>query len=438
MCDVREVFDRFDDAWKTYVGTEEDPKYWWVGNALGAALTFAEHWSAVGGDPQLLEPLKGMVNDGFEKVFPKGFNSAANWFDDHGWWGLALIQAYQRYQEPCYLSSAWEVWRRLQSRAWAAFPPVQGLPAGGCYNTDLAGQNPVQNTVVNGLYLALSARLARMGTELSRVVPQADPSICAKAAEDSYRWWSEWITPPASNQGNYLPLANNLAHPSQTVWLVRDTATPLDGKNPYLQCVITQEQGLLIAGLAELVALRPNVSFSGVTIEPETLLHNVVGAVQNPFFPGPSEVVQEPPFSFQFGKSPLGDFTSDESTGRGGLLRFLSRYRNVVGATYDEPFEKTAEAAWNANQASQLNPDWVGCTDRRAAVAIWEALWGIEPGQSLPGFGDPFLLTCESNGCSECLFAPNIDSVEAWTFLCRTNELDAMSAVLSNSSRLKA
>ncbi|MES1244391.1 MAG: glycoside hydrolase family 76 protein [Acidobacteriota bacterium] len=438
--DAERVFGSLHTAWNQYVEQGDDPKYWWVGNALGAALTFAEHWSAVGGAPSVLEPLAGMVSYGFRQVFPKGFNSGSNWFDDHGWWALALIQAYEQGlqgngdSKDDYLRAAWNVWHLLRTKAWDE-EGAPGLPAGGCWNKnpDLGGA--VKNTVVNGLYLTLSARLARFGEELSSVVPGSSYQDCADAAQASYRWWSEWIQPASSVQ--YPPLANNMANQPQ--WLVRDTATPLDGDNAYLQCVITQEQGLLIAGLAELVAmgqsLQPGeIGDPDATLSPEDLLKSVAGAVLAPFFPGESQIVQEPPFSFQFGVSPLGDYRKDESTGRGGLLRFLSQHRDVVGRGFDKPFESTAGAASQANQkGSTLDPDWVVCEDRQAAVRLWATIWGVDPGATTP----PFLLSCGSSAgstCGQCLFGGFLSGDEG-AFLCRTNEVDAMSAFLSNTSR---
>ena len=188
---IREhVFAEFGALKKTWDDWGDDRVFWRTGNALHAclecAITARAMWNT---DPQT-DPMIAEVwtilhqaRDTFfrgcpppdgEPPLPNPPFNAYCWRDDFGWWGIALLCAYENFavfgkeggegdsaggpEDPITagwcLSLAHKCWDFMWKEAWDR---EGGLPvAGGCWNDKDGG---CQNTVTNVLFLTLSIRL---------------------------------------------------------------------------------------------------------------------------------------------------------------------------------------------------------------------------------------------------------------------------------------
>jgi hypothetical protein len=200
---AKRVFGQIAAAWDDY------NNYWRVGNGFDTLISYLLYVDA--------------SEVGIAAKAVDYFNNATKnrgcWFDDFGWWGLALIRASRHAahlkvdSQRClkYASMAWVEMNDNAPRVWddaksdPRYKAVAPRFAGGCWNnyfyphsrcpndekpcdpTDgLPGADMlcgIQNTVTNALYLALSARLyAATKRELFLVVTKRE-----------WEWFSQWF-----------------------------------------------------------------------------------------------------------------------------------------------------------------------------------------------------------------------------------------------------
>ncbi|MCF8129846.1 MAG: glycoside hydrolase family 76 protein [Deltaproteobacteria bacterium] len=215
---------------------------WYQGNALDTMIDYISITKNEQSGAQLGTKIDLLWPDAVKE---------GRWFDDFGWWGIAMLNAARHYtllgkstgesygqkaremlDQMAYASQVWELYRNHQSPPyesgaacdaglWSAYAPrfeggVWNSLYGTSFNcpTDMdpstgaayaSGDpsdiyiNPKQNTVTNGLHLVLSARYYR----------QFGDSQVFKLADDAWLWFYNWLSLPDIPVDQCLGMTNS-------------------------------------------------------------------------------------------------------------------------------------------------------------------------------------------------------------------------------------
>ena len=215
----------------------------------------------------------GFVDSGEAKAFAgcaldRYETTGGDWFDDFGWWGIAALKASQRPNLfPGFAdrfkdiaASAWrtmadnapKVWAKADQEKYADYAPRF---EGGVWNAHWTDDcNPIdpcndlqgiQNTVTNGLFLILAARLGCIG--------RAD---CQQAANRQYAFLRQWfeVKAPAERLLAPCPDSGDGAFVRERV-SVYASGAPTHAYRPSLAW--SGDQGLILGGLIDRMILEP-------------------------------------------------------------------------------------------------------------------------------------------------------------------------------------
>ena len=191
----------YDDL--SYTLTHDNPDYkvyWTQGHACDTAIDYLV-WLA---DHDLAQAFAQIAHDAYKR------GDDANWYDDYGWWGIAALRIGKRRDLFGPLAApfniiARECWTTMRTKAPAVWENAKKNPRykdfeprfpGGVRNSDWSSDcDPnraklcgFQNTVTNGLYLVLAARMYWEGD---------GPAF----EETEYSFLKSWFnaTPPADS-----------------------------------------------------------------------------------------------------------------------------------------------------------------------------------------------------------------------------------------------
>jgi len=227
---AKQAYIKLYEVWLTKNQKDAHAAMWYQGNALDTMIDYI----AITQDDALGVELGKEIDELWPDAIKEG-----RWFDDFGWWGIAILNAARNYEllgktsvddykqnahemldKMIYASQVWELYQAHQSPPyqkyaecdtdrWLAYAPrfeggvwnsLYGLKWGNC-PTDIdpstgdnypSGDpsdiyiNPKQNTVTNGLHLVLSARYYR----------QFDDEQVFKTADNAWSWFNNWLSLP--------------------------------------------------------------------------------------------------------------------------------------------------------------------------------------------------------------------------------------------------
>jgi hypothetical protein len=247
-----------------------------------------------------------------------------DWFDDFGWWGIAGLKASQRPKLfPGFIdrfkeiaANSWKtmnenapnVWAKADQKKYANYAPRFD---GGCWNAywrdDCNPINPcdglqgVQNTVTNGLFLVLSARLGSTG--------RAD---CQQAASREYAFLKLWFD-ASSPPDRLLPRT-----PDGGAW-VRERVSAYESgiaTHAYRPTLAwSGDQGLILGGLVDRMILEPK-SYAEMIAIARALVTGVRGYLFR------QDMILLPWRAEDGGGAPGGD-DDDYMTGASVIMRYL-------------------------------------------------------------------------------------------------------------------
>jgi hypothetical protein len=317
------------------------------------------------------------------------------WWDDYGWWGITFTKIYQYFAEIFKGANAPRITRddclKVAIDSWTALgcyseyvngsvqPPLKGPVAGGCWNHPPDDQG-IQNTVTNGLFLVLSARLYQ----------NTNGQNFLQATAQQYLWFRNWFVNylleqkecplPGKQQGLFRCLE---PHPSNKLIVVYERA--IDPKNPeYNQGnprfvdhqLWAGDQGLLLGGLAAVLdSSGPIGALPIIQQQDPSFPKNArdmalwVGQGISWLF-DPSKVLHEAPLNDPFGT----DFAADMSTGKGVMMRYLDYAMNKVGLSAKDYITASAQAILASSKANQLSFQWNQRTDSKIGTNESEVL----------------------------------------------------------------
>ncbi|HEX7313734.1 MAG TPA: glycoside hydrolase family 76 protein [Pyrinomonadaceae bacterium] len=398
-------FERFECVWKF-------DDFWKRSNTFHAFLCFVDaaerNWP---GDPEVenMSSLRKKMIDTNSTYFDGIIGGEWVWSDDYGWCGISCLAAYDYLRRvgdedraSDYLARAERCWEQMREVGYDATDKARPVPH-GCGNISpqrkiTEGGYGTKNTVTNTNLLVLSLRLYN-------AVKGTDPTRAARylsMAYAQYQWFSTWFLDKyqSEDDGYYLrllPGPNALIHERPVAkpdYLNKDFPTWEPG------WVWTGDQGLLMAGLAELLPVRDDLlAWTSQNQVPdfdpgefENSIRDVLLALTEGIMIlfSPDNVLREPPFSSSFGSA----YGLDYVGGRGVLLRYVSEksVQQVWGRRFHPPsIAATAEAVWNSRDSenqfgalwnkandgafNKMFVNWWGSGDSNAIV--WD--FGINP-----------------------------------------------------------
>jgi hypothetical protein len=272
-------------------------------------------------------------------------------------------------------------WEYKRKTAYDLTPDAKPVPH-GCRNGDANGvSRGVKNTVTNVLLFLLSSRICRMALA-DGTVPERKHLAMAWA---QWQWFSRWF---ALNEYQYLKRLS----PSAALVQERPMAC-FDGSDyqetvhpPWAEGWIwTGDQGMLIAALADMlalkVALREWLNETGTsTASFEADLRRIIAMLGNGIalgLVGASDgIFREAPCLSSFGPNHGNDYLA----GRGIMMRYLGdpEIAILTGIDHRGSIDAIVDALWHTRDAShdQFQPEFTSEHDDRLYIAQYMKLTG--------------------------------------------------------------
>lgn len=388
---VVNVFDRlYAVSWPVFIRND----FWHTANTLDTCVDFilegSKHWD-LSGQRKTVQDMIQESYDYFGEVYkdqnePPGKDSPQVWWDDYGWWGIAFTKIHQNFsaifqgskpritKEDC-LEVALKCWSTLGGYSEkvnrSVQPPQRGPVAGGVWNHPPA-DGGIQNTVTNGLYLVLSARLYRSSNQKDVL----------QAAAAQYLWFRNWFVNyfqkqnecplPGKQQGLFRCLERSGASKLIVVYeRAIDPANPKynQGNPPFVDGQLwTGDQGLLLGGMAAIIDIREQLRTVDIIKQqdpdfPENAVKIALWDASGvSWLFDPTNVLHEAPLNGSFGTG----FAADMATGKGVMMRYLDYAMNRIGLnarTY--VIHSAAAVVQSKTDAYDLNFQWNTRTDTR-------------------------------------------------------------------------
>ena len=226
---AKQAYAELYEVWLTNNQQDAHAAMWYQGNALD---TMIDYIAVTQNDALGVE-----LGNEIDLLWP-GAIKEGRWFDDFGWWGIAILnaarnykllgktsvddyrdKAYEMLDKMLYASQVWSLYQKHQSppyksavpcdtNRWSAYAPrfeggvwnslygiLDNCPTeidpstGDSYPSGDPSDiyiNPKQNTVTNGLHLVLSARYYR----------QFGDDKIFETANNEWSWFNNWISLP--------------------------------------------------------------------------------------------------------------------------------------------------------------------------------------------------------------------------------------------------
>jgi hypothetical protein len=378
------AFRRFEEVW-------EFNDFWKRGNTFDACLTFVDaamqRWP---GDSEVVR-MQRTVTKMLEVnlAFFARFDPGGLWADDFGWWGLMALNARRHLKRrgehalaEQYLALSINLcWEYKRKTAYDLTPDAKPVPH-GCRNGDANGvSRGVKNTVTNVLLFLLSSRICRTALADARA-PEREHLAMAWA---QWQWFSRWFT---LEEYQYLKKLS----PSAALVQERPMAR-FDGSDyqetvhpPWAEGWIwTGDQGMLIAALADMLALKDALQewlndTGTITASFEADLRRIIATLGNGIASGlvgaSDGIFREAPCLSSFGPNHGNDYLA----GRGIMMRYLGdpAIAALTGIDLPSSIEATADALWRTRDAShdQFQPEFTSEPNDRLYIAQYNKLMG--------------------------------------------------------------
>ncbi|WP_430973921.1 hypothetical protein [Sunxiuqinia rutila] len=370
--------------------------FWKRGNTFDACLVFSSALYQQWPDDPEVKQMQLDINQMLEEnlLFFKRFDPGSLWADDFGWWGLMALNARShllRTGETALADEYWKLstslcWEYKKKTAYDTSSEAKPVPH-GCRNGDANGDSKgVKNTVTNVLLFLLSSRIYRVSLADSSV---SDRDKYLEMAYRQWQWFDGWFK---------LEEYQYLKKLSESAALVQERPMAFFEGSDYQEkihppwaegWVWTGDQGMLIAALADLLAIRQEleawVKTAGIdpAFDPGTFerkLRKLIkligqGVKQGLIFPD-DQLIREAPCLSSFGPVHGNDYLA----GRGILMRYLGdeEISPLLGASLSENFKATANAIWNTRQAenNQFQPEFTNSENDKKYIQHFRKLWG--------------------------------------------------------------
>ena len=208
--------------------------FWHAGNTLDTFMDYYQRAQpegykkeAASRTDEAIEVFKAAI--GIDPMDPPDNPPKVAWWDDYGWWGVALLKAHALTAAGRYLQCAKTCWDFMDKGG--RHPDVNDPnEKNGTWNNYPGG---VQNLITNALFLNLSAQLYRLTEEQKYLT----------GACDQFTWFYHWFTQGA--------LSDGLVYPSCGIPVSVNDDSIQNCKGKYW----TGDQGSVIGALSELLKI---------------------------------------------------------------------------------------------------------------------------------------------------------------------------------------
>lgn len=237
-------------SWVPAVGAFDFEGLWQSGNTLETLA----YLCAPGAPAAVREPaLCGRVAAAFAQAYELQPAIVDNCFDDHQWWGLANLRAYELTGNASYAARAFVVFNYTHSRGWDA---VCGGGVDWCPSA-----TPYKNAITTELFLSLA-----MGLHRHAAVVGQPASLFLGWATRTWAWLSASGMINAHNLTNDGLDGSSCKNNGQTTWTYNQ-GTFLDGLVA-LSAATGDSSAAEAAAAVAAAAMSPLLSPAGVLQEP--------------------------------------------------------------------------------------------------------------------------------------------------------------------------
>jgi hypothetical protein len=380
------AFKRFEEVWNFR-------DFWKRGNTFDACLTFADalhqKWPRDKEVADMQKRITEMLEENYHYFM--SIDRASMWADDFGWWGLMAINARKHLLRTGdaaladqYTKLSVELcWQQERDHAYDFSDSAKPVPH-GCRNGDANGQNKgVKNTVTNVLFFLLSCRIYRL--TLEEKIPDNEKYL--EMAWRQWVWFDSWFK--LEKYGYLQKLTNGGA-------LVQERPTSFFEGSDYKDIthptwekgwVWTGDQGMLLAALTDLLAIKNNLADWAIKNKKEKdfkvndfeneVKHYIVllsKGVQSALTGNADNIIREAPFNANFGP----EFGNDYLAGRGIMMRYLGKLSKQMPGDFNQNIKATADAMWTTRDTStnQFKPEFTTVENDKLFVDQYKKLAG--------------------------------------------------------------
>jgi hypothetical protein len=276
-----------------------------------------------------------------------------------------------------------QCWKQKKTHAYDFSDSAKPVPH-GCRNGDANGHSKgVKNTVTNVLMFLLSTRIYR---ETQRE-NAADKDDYMDMAYRQWVWFDSWFK---LQQYEYLKkLTSDGALVQERPMAIFEGSDYSDTTHPTWKkgWIWSGDQGMLVAALTDMLAVKNelaawiaknkiNPSFNIQVFEKKvsSYIDLVSKGIKLGLVSDSDGLIREAPSLGNFGP----EFGNDYLAGRGIMMRYLGRLKNVGGIDLSKNINATANAIWQTRNVTtnQFQPEFTSVDNDKLYVAQFRKLAG--------------------------------------------------------------
>ena len=378
------AFNRFEEVWNFN-------DFWRRGNTFDACLNFADALHQRWADDDEVKSIQQKVNVMLEKDFAyfKSIDPEGLWTDDFGWWGLMglnarrhLLRTGNKELADKYLElSTRFCWKKAKDHAYDFLSSANPVPH-GFRNGDAKG---AKNTVTNVLFFLLSTRICRL--MLADNVDDNEKYL--DMAYSQWIWFDSWFQLDKYEYLKKTASGGALVQERPTAFFAGSDYTEITHPTWHKGWVWTGDQGMLLAALSDLLAIKNNLA-TWISVHKKEVnfdidaftgkVHHYVSliskGIKTTLVSNRDHIIREAPLIANMGP----EYGSDYLAGRGIMMRYLGTLdKSITGVDFKNNVTATANAIWQTRDASnnQFQPEYTSIENDKLYVQQFRSQWGL-------------------------------------------------------------
>ncbi|HVI48257.1 MAG TPA: hypothetical protein VM802_25540 [Chitinophaga sp.] len=382
------AFNRFEQVW-------DFNDFWRRGNTFDACLNFADALHKKWPDDKEVKSIQQRVNTMLEKDYAyfKSIDPGGLWTDDFGWWGLMglnarrhLLRAGNKQLADKYLQlSTGFCWKQAKDHAYDFSSSANPVPH-GFSNGDAKGNSKgAKNTVTNVLFFLLSTRIYRL--MLTENINDNEKYL--DMAYNQWIWFDSWFQ---LNKYEYLKKTASggaLVQERPTAFFDGSDYTEITHPTWYKGWVWTGDQGMLLAALSDMLAIKNNLAtwivthrkdvnfdINTFTTKVQHYISLISNGIKTTLVSDKDHIIREAPLIANMGP----EFGSDYLAGRGIMMRYLGTLdKSITGVDFKNNINATANAIWKTRDTSnnQFQPEYTSIENDKLYIQQFRSQWGL-------------------------------------------------------------
>jgi hypothetical protein len=381
------AFNRFEEVW-------DFNDFWKRGNTFDACLKFTDALLQKWSNDPAIKLIQRKVDAMLKKnaAYFKSFDPGGLWADDFGWWGLMglnarkhLLRSGNQALADKYLHLSAELcWQQQKDHAYDFSNKAKPVPH-GCSNGDANSANKgAKNTVTNVLFFLLSVRIYRLTLEENIT----DNEKYLEMAYRQWVWFDRWFKLSEYEYLKKMASGGALVQERPTAFFEGSDYTETSHPTWEKGWVWTGDQGMLLAALTDMLAIRDNLAEwitknkTEVNFDVNVFTKNVNSyirliskGIKTTLFSDKDGIVREAPFTSNMGPA----FGNDYLAGRGIMMRYLGKLdKNISDIDFKNNIDSTVTAIWQTRDISnnQFQPEFTNFENDELFLNQFKMQWG--------------------------------------------------------------